>query len=308
MDFKKLNESLQKFLEGDVISFTDFRRNKIAQRRKERNAEFEKQFGDEINKELENYLLMEINKVDIVWAEGRIDGKNSFEDGQSFSFEEFQKRAFEYNYVNELQDHVDKVKVTVHFTGKEKGKDIDETTNVMLYLGEGDKESDLIYVLQRLLQEYCQTNNLELIIKNDPVDFDKNKLQYAQVIEKPEEKEEVNPLQKDYSNGGTKLGTEVEVGDIVTSTWGYSMTLVDFYKVIDKKKASIKLQHLETKPVEGGQGRGKLVPIDVVKPDKEVDGKLFRIGVKWDNKIVCKVKGHYADYWDGKPKSYDTWD
>ena len=101
---------------------------------------------------------------------------------------------------------------------------------------------------------------------------------------------------------------EVEVGDILECNWGYSMSLVDYYKVIERKKASIKLAKLETKIVSGDGGRGTCIPTDKTKPDQYVDGKLFRIGYKYDNKVVCSVNGHSCYYWDGKPGSFDTWD
>ena len=56
MDFKELNETLQKFLEGDVISFNAFKRNKMAQQRKQRNQEFVDKYGDELQKSLDKCL------------------------------------------------------------------------------------------------------------------------------------------------------------------------------------------------------------------------------------------------------------
>lgn len=304
MDFKTLNEALNKLLEGDVVSFVDFKRKK-------QNDQFEKEHGDEIQKSLDKFLLIEIKDVEIVWAEGRIDGKNSFKDGEKFSYEEFQKRALEYNYINEQADHIDKVKVTLYLDVTEHGQNNKDQYNLMLYLGENDKECDLIYLLERSLKEYAQFNNLEVVIKNDPVSFDTNNLQYAE-LEKPEEKKE-EPIDtsfvKDYSDNGQRLGEDVKVGDILTCSWGYSMTLVDFYKVTERKAKSIKLEKLQNKIISGGGYSGQCIPSQELDRDQaDVKNKLFRIGAKWDKHVVCRIKDHSVYYWDGRPESYDHMD
>ena len=55
MDIKKLNEELQKFLEGDVVSFTDYKNRKVAERRKARSQEFLKQHDAEMQKSLDDF-------------------------------------------------------------------------------------------------------------------------------------------------------------------------------------------------------------------------------------------------------------
>lgn len=307
MDFKELNETLQKFLEGDVVSFNAFKRNKMAQQRKQRNQEFVDKYGDELQKSLDTWnktnVMVEIQKIKVLDCEGPIK-EPYYQPGEEFSYENFQKDLYARDYINGLKEVYDKCNIEVTcLVGKET-----KTYKMRVTIGAGKEECNVYHLLELYVQK--DTNKTPLI-QNDEEPYELNyykQLAKEYQVTKTEEPEEVNPLQKDYSKDGTKLGAEVEVGDIITCTWGYSMVLVDFYKVIDKKKASIRLQHLETKPVEGGQGRGTLVPIDTPKEDSEVDGKLFRIGVKWDKKVVCKIKGHYAAYWDGKPKYYDTWD
>ena len=55
MNIRKLNESLSQLLEGDVVSLLDYKREKNANRRKERSQEFVKQYGDE----LQNFKITE---------------------------------------------------------------------------------------------------------------------------------------------------------------------------------------------------------------------------------------------------------
>ena len=311
MDFKQLNESLQKFLEGDVVSFTDFKRNKMARQRKERSAQFIQDYEKELNKSLENKVFVEIQKIKVVWAEGRIDGVNSFKGGEELSYEEFQKRAYEYNYA--LKDRIgqDKVKITVYFNYHDTNTNEDDQYNMRVYIG-GDKnltykEVNVMYLLQRAWKESLQGK--ELIFTNDEVypDVNDNSLQYA-VLEEPEKEEEKEYIKIDYSNKNTKTAQEVEVGDIIYTVWGYSMVLVDFYQVAERKKASIKLEKLQTVIVDGDGMQGTSAPID--KPDErnDIDGKLFRIGTKYDKKAVCQINGHTAYYYDGEPKSFDHMD
>ena len=109
-------------------------------------------------------------------------------------------------------------------------------------------------------------------------------------------------LIKDYSNNETKTAQDVEVGDILYVSWGYDMTIVDFYRVIERKKASIKLETLAHKFTPQ---QDEVVPIDKVIPNDKVDGKLFRLSKHYG---VCQINGHIARYWNGKPKYYNTMD
>ena len=141
-------------------------------------------------------------------------------------------------------------------------------------------------------------------------DFKRKKSELSPEGEVPEnaaseEPQELNnDLIKDYSNNENKTSQDVEVGDILYTSWGYDMTIVDFYRVTERKKASIRLEALAYKAVSGEPGNNKIVPMDKVVPDEKVDGKLFRL-TKYG---VCQIDGHTARYWNGKPKYYNTYD
>ena len=288
---------ITKMTEGEVVSFTDYKRKK-------QNDQFLKDNEEELNKLMENKIFVDINGIDIIWAEGRNDGVNCFKDGEKLSYEEFQKRAYEYSYVLKDRVGVDKVKITIYFTinGEE------DRYNTMIYIGDDKnlefKDVNLQRVLSRAWKEYF--DGKEIIIRNAilPEDVDFNNLKYAQLEKEEPEQEPLPDYVKDY----TKDPQDVAVGDILTCSWGYSMSLVDYYKVIERKAKSIKLAKLQNKILTGGGYSGTCMPSEEIKRDQYVDGKLFRIGCKWSKDVVCQINGHSVYYWDGKPDDYDHMD
>lgn len=75
---------------------------------------------------------------------------------------------------------------------------------------------------------------------------------------------------------------EIKVGDVFVDSWGYSMVLYDFYKVIGKTTASLKLQKLQKNRIGGDGWNPRVVPSDV--PDGKPITKRFNNGsVKIDD-------------------------
>lgn len=219
MDFKELNETLQKFLEGDVISFNAFKRNKMAQQRKQRNQEFVDKYGDELQKSLDKWnetnVMVEIQKIKVLDCEGPIKEPH-YQPGEEFSYENFQKDLYARDYLNSLKEVYDKCNIEVTcLVGKET-----KTYKMRVTIGAGKEECNVYHLLELYVQK--DTNKTPLI-QNDEEPYELNyykQLAKEYQVTKTEEPGEVNPLQKDYSNDGTKLGAEVEVGDIITCTWG----------------------------------------------------------------------------------------
>ena len=305
MDFKKLNEQLNKFLEGDVVSFADFQRRKNAERRKERSDAFLAQHGAEMQKEIDkfkqNTLMVEIEKIKVLSCEGPIKNPH-FESGEEFSYEHFQEELYARDYMNQIMEKVDKCDFEVYL----KASDGDEQTlRMRATIGEGRNECDIFTRLEIKLRNVEK----DVMIINDPVKYNENYYKslvkeygiQAPVKEDPMDK----PYIKDYSNNGTKTSQDVEVGDILECNWGATMSLVDYYKVIERKKSTIKLASLKTQNISGDGWAGTCIPTEETIRDQYVDGKLFRIGYKYDNKVVCSVNGHSVYYWDGKPGSFD---
>ena len=106
MDFKELNETLQKFLEGDVVSFNAFKRNKMAQQRKQRNQEFVDKYGDELQKSLDKWnetnVMVEIQKIKVLDCEGPIKEPH-YQPGEEVKMHEVRPNHFVYCSEKELE-------------------------------------------------------------------------------------------------------------------------------------------------------------------------------------------------------------
>jgi len=158
---------------------------------------------------------------------------------------------------------------------------------------------------------------LDKLLEGDVISFPSKKADeltkdiFADVEQTKKELEEVPDIEageglapaKDYSNGGTKKGVDVEVGDILVQTFSYGSTQHYFYKVIDKTASSVKLAKLKKSTDLKNDDDGRVVPTEIVEPCKEVDGKSFRIFKPkgWGEDIICKLEGKALYYWDGKP-------
>ena len=106
-------------------------------------------------------------------------------------------------------------------------------------------------------------------------------------------------------------------GDIVTTTWGYSMTLVDFYEVVRVTACKVELRQLcqheemtgflsgETKPLPGqyeDYGNG---------PFSIREGQLCKVREDGCILIPDYPGGHdynYARKWSGKPRHFNHCD
>ena len=100
-----------------------------------------------------------------------------------------------------------------------------------------------------------------------------------------------------------------KVGDILYSSWGYSMTLVDFYKVIKVSPSgkSVTLQKLESEVVSGDSMTGYKMPTQYVdRRERPIKNKR----VKPDNdRYSVKLNSSANAYkWDGKKKYFNTLD
>lgn len=97
----------------------------------------------------------------------------------------------------------------------------------------------------------------------------------------------------------------VEVGEIFYTSWGYSMTIVDFYEVINLVgNSSAIVRKLAQQEADGKQSdgwTGHAVPVKGEYAGPEV--KVSRIV-----NGSCKIEGHHAWKWDGKPKYWNRLD
>ena len=298
MDIKKLNEDIKALLEGDVVSFVDYKKQKIADRRKQRNAEFMDKFDAELQKDMDEFnkknLLVNIDKVKVLWAEDPID-KPYFDYDEEYSYEHFQEELWVLDYFNQIKENYAKCEFELYLSAN-NGET--QTFKMRVTIGGGKEECDIYQYLEMRLHD----SERNVMIKNDPVPYNENYYkslvkEYGIVKPEPEQPKNLAPA-KDYSNNETKSGEDIEVGDILYSSWGYEQTNVYFYKVIDRKNKTIKLAQLGQARLDEQNMSAKVVPTNDIVPDADVDGKKFRIS-KYG---ICRVDGHSLSYWNGKPK------
>lgn len=288
MNIKQLNEELRKLLEGDVVSFADFKRQKEAE------------------KNLKDAFQINIKKITIKWCETAF-GITFFKDNEEMSYQDFQKRVYVADYFLQQNKGYCKCAYIADIDLTENGKTEEETYEGRIYLGEGKENVNLLVNMEQFIN---QSTGKAVFFDNVPVIMKDSEIESLSKVYKTPYKEpeknvadvSQNSLIKDYSNNETKTAQDVEVGDILYVSWGYDMTIVDFYRVIEKKKASIKLECLAHKFTPE---QDEVVPIDKVIPSNKVDGKLFRLSKYYG---VCQINGHIARYWNGKPKYYNTMD
>lgn len=99
--------------------------------------------------------------------------------------------------------------------------------------------------------------------------------------------------------------SEVMVGDIFVSSWGYDQTNVDYYQVVKRTAKTVTVKELEKVVVSGGRG-----PTERVMPVKDrfnPRGKTLRKKLKDYSGVPYLDLSSYASayLWDGKPQ-YQT--
>lgn len=290
MNIKKLNEELRALLEGDVVSFADFKRRKEAE------------------KNLNEAIHIDIKKIKIRWCESAF-GNVFFKDGEEMSYEEFQTKVYAADYFLQSYEGYCKCAYTAIIEMQEGpyGEPEETTYDGRVDLGDGQQYVNLMVNMEQFINESTGKavffDNVPVIMKDSEIES-LSKM-YKTPYKEPEKNVadvSQNSLIKDYSNNETKTAQDVEVGDILYVSWGYDMTIVDFYRVTERKKASIKLETLAHKFTPE---QDEVVPIDKVIPNDKVDRKLFRLSKHYG---VCQINGHIARYWNGKPKYYNTMD
>jgi len=88
-----------------------------------------------------------------------------------------------------------------------------------------------------------------------------------------------------------------EIGDIAYTSWGYSMTLVDFYRLVRRiGKVTFEFETLDSKIVSGSytSPAGCYEVPNESKPGGLVRGRIDKNG-------YLKMQGRYLHLWDGKP-------
>lgn len=115
-------------------------------------------------------------------------------------------------------------------------------------------------------------------------------------------------VNKDVKNIERKVDdpTTWQKGDILVTTGGYNMILVDFYEITAATGKSFKLKKLKDKIVSGNGMQGECIP-DEGHYDTREPEQTVRIN-KYNSVKVGGTYGHYARLWDGKPEHFDHMD
>ena len=98
-----------------------------------------------------------------------------------------------------------------------------------------------------------------------------------------------------------------EVGQIVCSSYGYDMTLVEYYVVDRMTKASVWLRPVHCVVTgDDGRGEGKATPDTSWQAS---DDKVFRKRIQLsEGKQYVSDSIKYFRIWDGTPQYYNSWD
>lgn len=118
-----------------------------------------------------------------------------------------------------------------------------------------------------------------------------------------------------------KTAADIQVGDIYYCSWGATMVLANFYKVVKRTKCFVTLRELDTVEKGDDQFTGTSVPLDTFFDQSSVynderfvdtDGKVYaQRTVKVDpngSPNLWYKKFMRCRPWDGKPKPYDHCD
>jgi hypothetical protein len=99
---------------------------------------------------------------------------------------------------------------------------------------------------------------------------------------------------------------------IIFCTWGYSMTIVDYYRVLKETEKSLLVEQIKSKTTRAAEYlAGYSIPEPKIIPDTRE--KPFRIYKRENGKEVYFVSslGGYRKYfyvWDGKEKYFNHCD
>ncbi len=111
------------------------------------------------------------------------------------------------------------------------------------------------------------------------------------------ERAERKVAQKETAKAVTR---DLKIGDILVCSWGYSMTIVDFFSVVGfKGKTMVQLRAIAKESTGGMTGHSTPIPGQYI-------GEAFARFVKGDSVKIDDRQ--YASKWNGKPAYYNSLD
>lgn len=303
-----LKDLLEQFaiLEGDVVSFADFKAKKD---------------GEEIKEEpkTDGKKHVEIVEVTFKWKEGDQKSNDILEIGKTYPYEEAQKRVYELDYYTwnsastMLYGGCDKS----DYTAKILVDGQEDTYEGHMEFGQGYTNPETLsfkYNMQYFLGDEYIVDSPDI-----PYDMEEFKKKYGTREENVKKYIEDNkpelPVSTDYS---AKSIDEVAIGDIFFNSEysDYSRkTYYDFFRVVKRSKSSVWVEKLKVKKIKELVYDGKYlddqyyeVPSDETAEEQKMLHadltKPFRLSLGYDNRLQCSQgSGHYKEIlyaWKGK--------
>jgi hypothetical protein len=118
--------------------------------------------------------------------------------------------------------------------------------------------------------------------------------------------EQRTEMKRNYSCG-TDL---IEVGEILSASWGYSMTLVDFYQVIKKTAKTITVAEIASEFTDPSRYSGShVMPVVgqfIGEPIRRTVKSYSQDQTQCQHIAIDDCRCAYK--WDGKPELYDDFD
>ncbi len=158
-------------------------------------------------------------------------------------------------------------------------------------VGRVHKKAGLLMLMKKYFPEYDGAEVYSRYTNSDPIGV------VGDVIEE-------EPTKR--AGTGEAKEQKFKVGSILSSSWGYDQTNVDFYKVVKRTKKSLWLIEIGSSSVEGSEGfmSDKVVP----NPEAET-GEVFmkRIYIANGEEQSVAIKSYAsATLYEGTPK-YRSW-
>ena len=283
--------------EGEVISFNDYKNSKETDKLST--------IISDISQEVVHVIPMYCRTQNY-----KIDGIKVLDSTEDYDFKYLQTTFYALDKIQEGENIPLQYKVFLKY--EKDGKDIIDDFFHTALIGQG-KES--VSMIEALDNHFVDPLDRTAIFDGDLIpsesDVQKKINELNKLLNKKVEDEGKELPAKNYK----KNPSDVEVGDILVREWGWSMRLVDYYRVISRTKSTIKLERLNGKRITKDGWQGEEIPTDKVIKDQYVDGKSFRIippekqyYQDVNQQAVCRINGNLVEFWDGKPKSFDTLD
>lgn len=203
------------------------------------------------------------------------------------------KRGVEYKLVQEYKEPsansygTSRIKYIHHM--KRHGAEV----NISWY-----SDMSSFYVRQKLKRQKFERSN------GSHQDFDLI-LNHVERIFNSQHKKEVREAEQRVKNKSSTQAflATLTPGMIMSSSWGYSMSIVDYYKIVSIKGSTVKLIKLANKAAEDQSGKNSWQHGNYVIPDTEVQvGEPIEQIVR---STVIKLKSNSSSRitpWDGTPK------